>query len=100
MYRKRYPPARFVFYPLYRRLRHRWRMPCAAAYLTVWVVSGFLHGAVILAFGNPIPALVFTLIFISLGLAGVVAIALKQRKRRRRAVAPNRQLTRDRNVQS
>ena len=80
--RKWYPPTRFVFYPLYRRLRRRWRLPCAAAYFAVWTVSGFLHGAVLLVFGNPIPAVVFTLIFIGLGMAGVGAITMKNRKRR------------------
>lgn len=86
MYRKWYPPARFVFYPLYRRLRRGWRLPCVAAYLAVWVISGVLHGAVLLAFGNPIPAMVFTLIFIGLGLAGSGASCMKHRQRRRRAV--------------
>jgi hypothetical protein len=89
MYRKWYPPARYAFYPLYRRLRHRWRIPCAAAYLAVWMVSGVLHGAVLLVFGNPVPAMVFTLIFIGLGLAGVGAICMKQRKRRRTIRASN-----------
>ena len=83
MYRKWYPPARYIFYPLYRRLRHRWKMPCAAAYLTVATISGLLHGVALLVFGNPVPALVFTLIFIGLGLAGVVAIGMKRRRRRR-----------------
>lgn len=85
MYRKWYPPARFVFYPLYRRLRRGRRMPRAAAYLAVWVISGLFHGAVLLAFGHPVPAMVFTLIFIGLGLAGVGAISLKCRQRWRRA---------------
>jgi len=45
-------------------------MPCIAAYFLVWAVSAVLHGAAMLAFGNPIPALVFTLIFIVSGLVG------------------------------
>ena len=60
-------------------------MPCAAAYLAVWGVSGVLHGAVLLAFGHPVPALVFMLIFFGLGLTGVGAICMKQQKRRWRA---------------
>jgi hypothetical protein len=58
-------------------------MPCSAAYLAVWVISGVLHGAVVLVLGNPVPAMVFTLIFITLGLTGVGAISMKLRKRRR-----------------
>ncbi len=87
MYRKWYPPARYLFYPIYRQLRHNWKTPSAAAYLLVWVISGMLHGAVILAFGHPVGAAVFALIFIGLGLAGVGAIGLRQRQRRRRSSA-------------
>ncbi len=80
--RKWYPPTRFVFYPLYRRLRRRWRLPEVAAYFAVWTASGFLHSGVLLVLGNPVLAVVFTLIFIGLGLAGVGAIIMKNRQRR------------------
>ncbi len=82
---KWYLPSRYVFFPMYQHLRRRWRLPCEAAYLAVWVTSGFMHGVALLLFGNPIPAVVFTLIFIGLGTAGVGAIILKNRRRRLRA---------------
>jgi len=85
MYRKWYPPVRYVFYPLYRRLRRRLRLPCAVAYLAVWLVSGIMHGALVLCAGNPVPALLFALVFAALGLAGVGAITVKHRQRRQRA---------------
>jgi hypothetical protein len=56
-------------------------------YLTVWIVSGTLHGALLLVFGHPVASGVFILVFTGLGLAGVGAICMKNRKKRRR-VAP------------
>lgn len=88
MYRKWYPPARFVFYPLYRFLRRGLRLPPAAVYLAVWIVSGVLHGAVLLGLGHPVAAGGFVLLFTGLGLAGVAAIGGKNRQRRRRRAQP------------
>jgi hypothetical protein len=94
MFRHRYPPARYVCYPLYRRLRRRWRWPCVAAYFVVWVVSGLLHSLVFLVFGQPIIAVGFTAVFTGLGATGVGAIILKKRHRRLRGT----QLPRPRSV--
>jgi membrane associated rhomboid family serine protease len=85
MFRHRYPPARYVCYPLYRYLRRRWRLPCVAAYFLVWLVSGVLHSAVLLAFGHPIAAGAFTLVFAGLGAAGAAAISIKNRRGNLRA---------------
>ncbi|HIG30375.1 MAG TPA: hypothetical protein EYQ50_22280 [Verrucomicrobiales bacterium] len=64
MYRKRYPPDRYVFYPLYRYLRRGIRMPVVLAYLMVWSISAVLHAALMLMFGHPVAALVFALLFL------------------------------------
>ena len=77
-----YPPTRFAFYPLYRLMRQRWGLPCVAAYSAVWITSGFLHGGVLLMFGHIVAAVVFTLIFVGLGLSGSLAILMKNRQRK------------------
>lgn len=82
MYRKRYPPVRYVFYPLYRKLRRGIRLPQEGAYVAVWMISGVFHGFVVLLFGNPVPALVFAAIFFGLGLIGAWAHFMKRRQRR------------------
>jgi uncharacterized membrane protein YbhN (UPF0104 family) len=82
MFRKYYPPVRYVFYPLYWWMRRR-KLPIAAAYLSVWIVSGLLHGALLLAFGHPVGAGGFFILFTGLGLAGVAAIEGKHRSRGR-----------------
>ncbi len=82
MYRKRYPPVRYIFYPLYRRLRRGLRLPSGVAYVSVWMISGVLHGIVMLLFGHPVPALVFTAFFFGLGIIGARAHFMKRRQRR------------------
>ena len=64
-------------------------MPSALAYLVVWIISALLHGALLLLFGNPIPAAVFVLIFLGLGSAGAGVIVLKNRRRLRGAPHQN-----------
>lgn len=81
---KRYPPSRYIFYPIYRYLRKARRLPAAIAYFAVWAFSGLLHGAVLLGFGHPTAALVFTLIFFGLGAVGTAAIVFKNWLIRRR----------------
>ena len=90
MYRKWYPPSRYVCYPLYRLLRRRLRVPSAMAYLTVWIVSGGLHGALLAVFGHPAVATAFILGFAGLGLVGAGAICIRSRRNRQRAARPQR----------
>ena len=81
MYRKKYPPVRYVFYPLYRTLRKRVRLPRLIAYVMVWLISGFAHALVMMLFGHPGPGLVFAGIFLALGLAGAAAHRKKYEQR-------------------
>ena len=83
MYRKWYPPARYICYPLYRRLRRGWRLPSAVAYFAVWLISGLAHGAPMLLLSTPLAAAVFTSVFVGLGLAGAAAVLIKNRRHRR-----------------
>jgi hypothetical protein len=88
MYRKWYPPVRYVFYPLYRFMRRGLRLPSAVAYLIVWIVSGALHGALLLVFGQPVATGAFILLFTGFGLAGVGATWMKNREKRLRVAPP------------
>jgi len=45
------------------------------AYLTVWIVSGGLHGALLVAFSHPAVATAFILGFAGLGLVAALARA-------------------------
>jgi citrate synthase len=56
------------------------------------MISGVLHGIVMLLFGHPIPALVFTAIFFCSGLIGAWAHLMKRRQRRS-IVAEQRPMT-------
>lgn len=81
MYRKpNYPPARYVFYPLYRRLRREMGMPCALAYFIVYATSAVLHAALMLLFGHPIAAFLFLVLYLALGLAGVWSIVMNKKR--------------------
>ncbi len=79
MYRKSYPPAKYVFYPLYRILRRKLGLPSALAYFLVFVCSAVLHALLMLGFGHPLAALFFLLLYLGLGLAGARGIAVKNR---------------------
>ena len=56
MYQKTYPPARYLFYPLYRWLRRRLHLPSTVAYFSVFLVSAILHAILMLAFGHSVAA--------------------------------------------
>lgn len=88
MYRKHYPPARYIFYPLYRHLRKRVRLPSTVAYFTVFAASAVLHAVLMLLFRFPVAALLFFILYVVLGLIGVVAI-IRKRGRRLRATRPS-----------
>jgi len=88
MYRKWYPPSRYVCYPLYRLLRRRLGLRSTVAYLAVWIVSGALHGGLLLFFGHPLVAGAFILGFTGLGLVGAGVICMKDRRRPRRIAQP------------
>lgn len=81
MYRKWYPPNRYIFYPLYRYFRRMRRWPCVLAYFTVWVANAFLHGSVLTLLGGPVVGLAWTAVSLVLGIVGVFAIIMKARQR-------------------
>ena len=79
MYRKWYPPANYVFYPLYRHFRRKLRLSSALAYFLVFVSSALLHALLMLCFGHPKVALFFLLLYLALGLIGARTIVVKKR---------------------
>lgn len=81
MYKKSYLPARYVFYPLYRYFRRRARLPSTLAFFLVFLVSAILHALMMLAFGIPHGAIGFFILYLFLGIVGVVGIRAKKRKR-------------------
>jgi Flp pilus assembly protein TadB len=80
MYKKIYPPVKYVFYPLYRHLRKGLGISCVLAYFLVFLVSAILHAVFSLLFGHPIAAILFFLLYIALGLSGVRRIRVKKRR--------------------
>jgi hypothetical protein len=81
MYRKWYPPGRYVFYPLYRCLRRKGRLPCALAYFLVWLASAILHGTLLLVLSDPAAGAVIAGVLLGLGLIGAGVVLAKQRRR-------------------
>jgi len=82
-YRTVYPPKRYLFYPLYRLLRHRWRFGMCVSYMTIHVVSALLHGLVIAAFGHPVGGAVWAAVFLVLGGIGTAMVYFRKERRRR-----------------
>lgn len=79
---RHYPPRLFVFYPLYRFLRRRLRLPMALANLTVWVVSAILHGGLLVVCGSLPAGIVFGAVFLFLGVLSTgVVLAVKPTSR-------------------
>ena len=70
----RYPPKVYVFYPLYKWFRRRWGLPMAVSNLSVWVVSGVLHGAVLGSCGSPVAGMFFAVIFFALGVVSTIVV--------------------------
>ena len=87
MYRKWYPPNRYVFYPLYRYFRRTRRWSCILSYSSVWVANALLHGLVLTVLGGPATGLLWIAVFLCLGAIGVLAIVMKTRQRRSRVPA-------------
>ena len=79
---RHYPPRRFVFYPLYRFLRRRLRLPMAISNLLVWVASAILHGGLLIACGNVPAGIFFAAVFLLLGVTSTgVVLAVKPTSR-------------------
>ncbi len=75
MLSKWYPPARFFFMPMYRRLRRVYGSK-KGAFTTVMAISGILHVLLFLLLGllfdkDPLPSLIFTVI--AFGILTIVA---------------------------
>lgn len=75
---KYYPPRLFIFYPLYKRLRHRMKLPFLLSIFGVWFISAVLHSGLLLLFGLPVAAVFFFFIFCGLGLMCTVAAWIKK----------------------
>ena len=55
-------------------------MPCALAYFIVYATSAVLHAAFMLLCGLPIASVLFLLLYLAFGLAGVWAIVMNKRR--------------------
>lgn len=73
-----YPPRVYVFFPLYRIFRRRWKIPMAASNLLVWVTSAVLHGGVLLVVGSPHAGLLFASVFVGLGTLATAIILVTE----------------------
>lgn len=71
---RHYPPRVFVFYPLYKVLRRRLRIPMALSVLAVWLISAVLHGIPTAVICGPPVGLAFFGIFASLGLLSAAVV--------------------------
>ena len=69
-----YPPRVYVFFPLYRVFRRRWKIPMAVSNLLVWTASAVLHGGVLSMVGSPHAGLVFASVFTGLGILATAII--------------------------
>lgn len=73
---KYYPPRRYAFFPLYRRLRHRYHLPMWVSNFLVWLTSAVLHGMLLAFSGRPEPVIIVMSVLVFLGVVSSVYVML------------------------